>query len=263
MNDRFDQLLRVLEEAEATSGLEPPIPTEGQAAMNACINGRRVEVLSRTIAVLKKLLRERRQFSLDSTQDVGCTSNQGHGDKTTVDCGMGSGLSEPKADRASTTGGNIVNTAAATGSTQTPSTQHVAVPVHGHASLSMPPGFVGVPQVGMPHGTMSAAGVPNGLPGQPIFIALPMYMPPGQGVPSVDGQGQTPVPAAPAPATDNAPGPRTGENVGDSVEGAKKWAILPPGVGFQSMVPLQMPQFVTQVLATDDGDEKPTHAVCA
>lgn len=243
MNDRFDQLLQVLEEAEATSGLEPPILTEGQAAMNACINGRRVEVLSRTISVLKKLLRERRQFSPDA-KDVGCTSNQGHGDKTMVDCG-----------HASTTGGDVVNTEAATGSTQPPSTQHVAVPVHGHASLSVPPGFLG-----MPHGTMSAAGVPNGLSGQTIFIALPMYMPPGQGVPSVDGQAQT---AVPAPATINASGPRAGENVGDNVEGAKKCAILPPSVGFQSMVPLQMPQFVTQVLATDDGDEKTTHAVCA
>lgn len=257
MNDRFDQLLQVLEEAEATSGLEPPYSTEGQAGMNACINGRRVEVLSRTISVLKKLLRERRQFYPDTTEGVGCTSDQDRGDKATVDCGMGLAPSEPNVGHALTTGGDVVNTAGqtATGSTQAPNTKHVAVPVHRHGSLSMPPGFLG-----MPHGTMSAAGVPNGLSGQPIFIALPMYMPPGQGVPSVDGQGQT---AVPAPATDNVPGPKTGENVSDNVEVGKRWTILPPGVGFQSMVPLQMPQFVTQVLATDDGDEKPTHAVCA
>ncbi|CAM9932919.1 unnamed protein product, partial [Ectocarpus sp. 8 AP-2014] len=61
VNEKFDQLLQVLEEAEATSGLEPPAAKEGKTAAHACINGRRVEVLSRTIHVVKKLLRERRE----------------------------------------------------------------------------------------------------------------------------------------------------------------------------------------------------------
>ena len=59
VNEKFEQLQQVLEEAESTSGLEPPVAPEGQTAANACINGRRVEVLSRTITVLNKMLRER------------------------------------------------------------------------------------------------------------------------------------------------------------------------------------------------------------
>lgn len=65
VNEKFEQLLVVLEEAEATSGLASPVSEHGQ--LGACVNGRRVEVLSRTISILRTLLRERRKRSAGDT----------------------------------------------------------------------------------------------------------------------------------------------------------------------------------------------------
>lgn len=285
MNERFEHLLQVLEEAESTSGLEPPAAADGQGAPNACINGRRVEVLSRTIIVLKKLLLERPNSSPNAAASV--ASEEGRICES--HCGRVEDLSQPRpilsaapADPAvlvsdnigrhacPTTGNTEAGTlpqhphpmvpftlpaaavpagmvAAAGGSNlaSTAALQHMAMPVSGHPPMSMPPGF---------------ARMPHSMSGQPIFIAVPMYMPPGQGMAPAEGSAKHQVPVAPtavasAPGVSSKPGPvPTGAN--------DAWA-MPHGAGFQSMMALQMPQFVTQALATKEDDEEPTHAVCA
>ena len=138
--------------------------------------------------------------------------------------------------------------------------------------------------------------------GQPIFIAVPVYMPQGQGIGSPEGpvqagaggnasaaatqaaatqaQAQAATQAAAPPAAAAAPAavapsaaaapevassraaPVKPESSGLTTVGKEAWAMH-PSIGFQSMMTLQMPQFVSQALSTEEGDEKPTHAVCA
>ena len=262
MNERFEQLLQVLETAEATSGLEPPPPAEGQAAGNACVNGRRVEVLSRTITVLKKLLNERSKSSSVFPEDSHHLGDDKAGDDAVV-----SGLTEARAGCVSTAGVADVNAGAVNASTQASHMQHFALRLNGHTPLSMPTGFMGMPGMGIPPGVASAAGVSPGMSGQPLFIAVPVYMQPGQGVPSADNPGQASATMMPAPASNVAPETGAGQQVDASAGGAhaptaKEWKVS-SGVNFESIMPLPLPQFVTQVLAADEGDEKPTHAVCA
>lgn len=298
MNEKFEQLLQVLEEAEVTSGLEPPAAAEGQAAGSACINGRRVEVLSRTITVLKKLLRERRDACSSSSAGVAhgegsslADSNGGGRAKreetlpvastaAAIPAGPASrcvasvcpaGPAEDSAACSSRPTKAPASMGAAAGSASIPTVvHHVALPVPGHPTMALPPGFAGLA------GGMSG-GAPHGMPGhgQPIFIAVPMYMPPSQGMASIDmsTQTQAPTPAAAsamtataAPATEAstvvaAPAADVGKP-GVGLAGKEAWA-MPHGMAFQSMMALQMPQFVTQALSAEEGDEKPTHAMCA
>lgn len=290
VNEKFEQLLQVLEQAEQTSGLELPSAAEGQTAANACINGRRVEVLSRTITVLKKLLAERSDSpsSSSTTTPEECRIlDDGRlvedetlpGFNTTVPAPASSVLdcaasvcpsgdtseanaapnNPPSVDGVHPTAASeaAVTATAAAGSTPTPAAvYHMAVPMPGHPSASVPPGFAGMP-----------AGVHHGMSGQPIFIALPMYMPPGQGVASVEtsaqAQAQAPsVSAGEAPAT-AVVAPGGGSNPGSMPAAGKEAGPMPSGLAHQAMITLQMPHFVTQALSTEEGDEKPTHAVCA
>ncbi|CBJ30965.1 expressed unknown protein [Ectocarpus siliculosus] len=169
---------------------------------------------------------------------------------------------------------------------------HVAMSVSGHhPSMMMAPGFTGVPGHSVPS---PQHGIP-GHPGGPIFFAVPMYIPQGQGMPAAataataaaESAAQAPAAtavAAPslaataAAAADPAPTPvaeaaaaaaaAAAPGVVDATEavpapsGKKTWAV-PAGMGYQSMMTLQMPQFVTQALSGEEGNEKPTHAVCA
>lgn len=307
MNEKFEQLLKVLEDAETTSGLEPPTSADGNASTNACINGRRVEVLSRTINVLKKLLRERLNPHPASTS-APCSPEEGPTERrnpeeemhlalsttgiptTSVsDSAAGAKSSMGAVDlesaaavqnaqpAVSATVGAPASTAAAASAPAVPAlnraaVHHMAMPMSAHhPSMTVPPGF--------------AASIPPGMSGQPIFIAVPMYMPPGQGMPPAESgaplqQVQMRGIAAPAATDDGVDSCDGGDKVEGSCEplpapalavakvpsalaGAKDAWTMSPGVNFQSMMALQMPQFVTQALSTDDDDEKPTHAVCA
>lgn len=322
VNEKFDQLLQVLEEAEATSGLEPPAAKEGKTAAHACINGRRVEVLSRTIQVVKKLLQERREAlagvpppAADTFAAVAGGSNGWQEEETAeglvLDGGFRSEVeensppplaTETAAPAASTHDGIDSNEAAGEGvdaqaeaavaaSSATDGAaanhqalmHHVAMPVSGHhASMIMAPGFTGVPGHHVP---APQNGIP-GHPGGPIFFAVPMYIPQGQGMPAaataaVEDAAQAPaattvtapsLAATPAAAAEPAPTPVAETAAAPGVVGAteavpapsdkKTWAV-PAGMGYQSMMTLQMPQFVTQALSAEEGNEKPTHAVCA
>ncbi|CAM9228527.1 unnamed protein product [Scytosiphon promiscuus] len=345
VNEKFEQLLEVLEDAEATSGLDLATAEEGKSVTaNACINGRRVEVLSRTIKILKKLLEEKRDaLSGGPTSAATAVGGDGGG------CGGGSGAAcrkqeddeeegpvlhsllerkfadeekppllaagnppggvpechRPPAGRARTPFAVEDPTAAASAteekdgcnlhvheaqaSAMTSATgagtanpapnlvHHMTMPVpgHHHAPIMMPPGFAGM---SAPHGM-------PGHPGQPIFIAVPMYMPQGQGMgphtpspapASEAAVGQAP-PAAPSSsslsssaAANAAATPEAA--LRDMAGGMKKamggslakeaWA-MPAGMGYPSMTTLQMPQFVAQALSSEEPDETPTHAVCA
>lgn len=306
-----------MEDAEATSGLEPPPAKEGKTAAHACINGRRVEVLSRTIKVLKKLLQEKRDSlageaaaaaaagspcaqevsSWDGSQraveeetpppvvtgaaaaapapapavsDVfGSTAESVHfGGNAAVEakeeCNPHA-LEAPKLAAAMPGAGSEINPSSVV--------QRMAVPLSGHhASMMMPPGFAG-----MSGHAMSAPNAP-GHHGQPIFFAVPMFMPQGQGMPAqaqgVDNASLStptvatplpaPVPTAAAATATAATAPGVVEKVEPSTtapSGKEAWA-MPAGMGYQTMV-LPTPQFVTQALSTEEADEKPTHAVCA
>ncbi|CAB1103787.1 unnamed protein product [Ectocarpus sp. CCAP 1310/34] len=336
VNEKFDQLLQVLEEAEATSGLEPPAAKDGKTAAHACINGRRVEVLSRTIQVVKKLLRERREALAgvpppadDTLAAVAAGISNGWQEETAegpvLDGGFRSEVEENNntaplatettaaaaAAAASTRDVIDSNEAAAEGADAQAEAaiaatmvaapegaaakhhsvmHHVAMSVSGHhPSMMMAPGFTGVPGHPVPS---PPHGIP-GHPGGPIFFAVPMYIPQGQGMPPVAASTATTaaaehaaqVPAATAvaapslaatsaAAADPAPTPMAeaaavaAPGVVDATEavpapsGKKTWAV-PAGMGYQSMMTLQMPQFVTQALSGEEGSEKPTHAVCA
>ncbi|CAN0485424.1 unnamed protein product [Ectocarpus sp. 12 AP-2014] len=337
VNEKFDQLLQVLEEAEATSGLEPPAAKEGKTAAHACINGRRVEVLSRTIQVVKKLLRERREALAgvpppgdDTLAAVAAGISNGWQEETAegpvLDGGFRSEVVEnntaPLAMETSAAAASAAAAAAAAASTRdvidsneaavegsdahaeaavaatmvaaAPEgaaanhqalMHHVAMSVSGHhPSMMMAPGFTGVPGHPVPS---PPHGIP-GHPGGPIFFAVPMYIPQGQGMPppaaataAAENAAQAPaatavaapsLAATPAAAADPAPTPvaeaAVAPGVVDGTEavpapsGKKTWAV-PAGMGYQSMMTLQMPQFVTQALSGEEGSEKPTHAVCA
>ncbi|CAN0123036.1 unnamed protein product, partial [Ectocarpus sp. 13 AM-2016] len=334
VNEKFDQLLQVLEEAEATSGLEPPAAKEGKTAAHACINGRRVEVLSRTIQVVKKLLRERREALAgvpppgdDTLAAVATGISNGWQEEETaegpvLDGGFRSEVEEnnkttpltmetsaaaaaaPTRDvidsNEAAVGGSDAHAEAAVASTMVAAApegaatnhqslmHHVAMSVSGHhPSVMMAPGFTGVPGHPVPS---PPHGIP-GHPGGPIFFAVPMYIPQGQGIPppaaataattaaeiAVQAPAATSVAApslaaTPAAAADLAPTPvaeaAVAPGVVDGTEavpapsGKKTWAV-PAGMGYQSMMTLQMPQFVTQALSGEEGSEEPTHAVCA
>lgn len=182
----------------------------------------------------------------------------------------------------------------------------------------MPPGAVSIPAGATGHmAAAAAAGVtgmhPNmqGRHAQPFFIAVPMFMPPGQGMggtgsaASAEASGESappvapvaPMPAVPSPvpppaaavtvaaqpsaastsilaADEKSPcegkagfvgalTPMAGvPDVSTNVTLGKPSWPMPGGVGFPPMM-LQMPQFVTQALTAQDGDEKVTHAMCA
>ena len=331
MNQKFEQLLQVLEDAESTSGLEPPAAQEAKPA-HACINGRRVEVLSRTINVLKKLLQERRDSLAEAAAaGASCAENVAesgsggaagpeempallaHGASSTAavapaaygSCGAdptgasfaGSATSDSSDAAAPLASSSEAEAAAAAttipsarvGAANAAVVHHMAVPMSGHhAPMMMPPGFAGMPGHGMP------TGAPNmpGHPGQPFFIAVPMYMPQGQGVPpasaaentaaaaaqapaaaaattAASAPSLTAVPSTPAPAAHPAPemvaaAPAVAEMKKEAASaplGKEAWSLA--SMGYQSMMTLQMPQFVTQALSAEEGDESPTHAVCA
>lgn len=285
----------MLEEAEATSGLEPPAAADGQAG-NACINGRRVEVLSRTISVVKKLLHDRRDSALASPPPNPTLLLLGDPDSSSSACleGDSSHVSDcslvaSDALAAATTTAAVppacsppaeavatpLQAAGVATDSAAPPTMHMAMPLHGaHPSMVVSPGFAGMPGAAMSAAAAAAAGMHHhhhGAPGQPIFIAVPMYMP-GQGVgggvesAAASHVSMPPVPpvlagaatsASPAVVAPGGPVKPSGAGVGKEA-----WA-LPPGMGLQSMMTLQMPHFVTQALSTEEGDEKPTHAVCA
>lgn len=361
MNEKFEQLLEVLEEAEATSGLEPPVPEDGQQT-NACINGRRVEVLHRTICVLRKLLRDKRERSytvpaVDDatpicskqplslpqqepvTQPVYASmcfaSRDEHDDATVAAAAPAIAVSEcvtakPSPETSSSTAAavgcatsgppssksNTQPTEATTGQQQHPAAPSSSghAPRTSQAMPSLPAGFALAYHHGMAVptgavGTTAAGHVPTmhpmpqhsnvqGRHPQPIFIAVPMFMPPGQGVSpgstapvstaaatiSADASGEH-TPADPSvaaltptvyvgdaksageakPARCPRPTATAATTKGASTDAASSskgsWP-LPGALGFPPMMTLQMPQFVTQALATDDG-EKVTHAMCA
>lgn len=332
----------MLDEAEATSGLEPASAEEGKAGTtNACINGRRVEVLSRTIKILKKLLEEKRnalsggatlaaaaaapaggcsgggptcgkeeneeeegpvlhslleKFSGEEKASLPAETAGASAPPGVPNCqGPTAGLSrsssseeDPAAAAATAEGKDgfrlheapaAMATGSGTANPPPPLVHHMAMPVpggHHHAPIMMPPGYAGM---SAPHGM-------PGHPGQPIFIAVPMYMP----------QGQSMAPHAPSPGTaaesavgqaspaahslSNLPGSAAAEASSTQAEAALRvaaenmkkamgatmakegWA-MPAGLGYPSMTTLQMPQFVTQALSSEEADETPTHAVCA
>lgn len=296
--------MEVLEDAEVTSGLEPPAPKDGGKAAHACINGRRVEVLSRTINILKKLLQARREsLAAAAAAGGGNAGAAGEEEEKPALHGLESAAVGPErppdAPGSAVPGGDsesvsvaadaanaevtdvatletrVAAEAAATANNPQAVVHHMAMPMSGHhASLMMPPGFAGM---SAPHGMPPGQHGMPGHQGQPIFIAVPMYMPQGQGVPppssslpsTVEGSlAQAPAAATVAPST---PAPTsaaaTATVVAETKEAVgmnpptKAWAMQ-PGMGFQPMT-LQMPQFVTQALAAEEGDENPTHAVCA
>lgn len=308
MNEQFDQLLRVLEDAEATSGLEPPPAKEGKTAAHACINGRRVEVLSRTIKVLKKLLQERRDsLAGEATAAAAAAGSpcaqEGPGpdgpqravEEETSPSVVAGAAAAAAALAVSDVYGSVPENArvasdaavheapllaaaaaAAAAAAMGPGAgvkinpsgvvQHMAVPLSGHhASMVMPPGFAGLSG----HAMSAASRVP-GHHGQPIFIAVPMYMPQGRGMPlhGVENAVQPPPTVAPPLP---APVPKAIAAAQGAVEkvepattapsGKGAWA-MPAGMSYPSMA-LPTPQFVTQALSTEEPDEKPTHAVCA
>ncbi|CAM9527733.1 unnamed protein product [Ectocarpus sp. 6 AP-2014] len=339
VNEKFDQLLQVLEEAEATSGLETPATKEGKTAAHACINGRRVEVLSHTIQVVKKLLQERHEAlagvppppAADALPAVATGGSTGWQEEESAaegpvpDGGFRSEeennnnptpLATETAAASDATNDVIDSTEAAAEGIDAQAEaavaatlvaapkgaaanaqalmHHVAMSVSGHhPSMIMAPGFTGVPGHPVP---APPHGIP-GHPGGPIFFAVPMYMPQGPGMPASSATAATTVTAAaenaaqapaatavaapslaatPATAADPAPTPvaeaaapvAAAPGVVDATEavpapsGKKTWAV-PAGMGYQSMMTLQMPQFVTQALSAEEGNEKPTHAVCA
>lgn len=299
-----------MEDAEVTSGLEPPSTTEGGKAGHACINGRRVEVLSRTINVLKKLLKARRGSLAAAGVGVGAAFEEEEpvshslgsataafgqegaasaaapavfdfpGGDSAASASLTSLAANAAAEATGAAGGahaQETRVAAAEAANPQAVVHHMPMPMSGHhASLMMPPGFAGMP---------GHHGMPPGQQGQPIFFAVPMYMPQGQGMPpsssAVEGAESAPqalaaaaapsLPAAPAAlprsaTAANPPAPavvvaETKEAVSMTPPGKAAWA-MPAGMGFQHMA-LQMPQFVTQALSSKEGDEKPTHAVCA
>lgn len=280
MNEKFEQLLRVLEQAETTSGLEPPIPEDGQQ-VGACVNGRRVEVLSRTIRVLTQLLSERScasstpsEVAVEQVETVwaspatasACivespTSQDASSHSTRASTVENvSPMSSAQASAAAAASLGVASTSANGSSIPT---VHMGVPVHGGTAMVMPPGFA------LPHGLPTGApGAPPNPSSQPIFIAVPMYVP-GQGVlcagsetnplPS-PSQVQVVQPSAPPtqPASEELKEISTPASSGSEL--AKEgWPT--PGVSFSPMI-LQMPQFVSRTLAAE-GDEKPTHAMCA
>eukprot|EP00903_Cladosiphon_okamuranus_P020594 g18904.t1 len=310
VNEKFDQLMEVLEDAEVTSGLEPPASKEGGKAGPACINGRRVEVLSRTINIIKKLLQARRQSlaaaaaaaaaageeeePVPHSPGNAAVDQEGASAAASAVCDSPGGGSAPSASFTANAAANAAAEVAdaacsapepeARGAAETAAAtpqavvHHVAMPMSGHhASLMMPPGFAGIQA---PHGMPPGQ---HGLPGhqgQPIFIAVPMYMPQGQGVTSSsssaatasDNAAQAPASAAAAPLLPAVPAatPSAADAPSAVVAETKeavgmappvKWAI-PAGMGFPQMS-LQMPQFVAQALSAEEGDENPTHAVCA
>lgn len=281
VNEKFEQLMHVLEQAEATSGLEPPPPEEGQQ-VGACVNGRRVEVLSRTIWVLKKLLRDRRAANEPSS-----SSEQLREDEDAV---VPTEALPPSTVTNFLPAHDIANMAlpapdtvavgpsmASPPASDTPSgaALHMAMPVHGHPAMTMPPGFT-MP-AGMPAGMANMHNIP-GQP-QPFFFAVPMYMGQGmgsssslaacssEGTTTPDGQGVPVPPSAAVEAGTAAAAAATGAPPAEAKPGMpsgvckEPWA-MPAGVGFPPMM-LQMPNFVTQALSAEKGDEKPTHAVCA
>lgn len=330
VNEKFDQLLQVLEEAEATSGLEPPAAKEGKTAAHACINGRRVEVLSRTIQVVKKLLQERREALAgvpppadDTLAAVAAGVSNGWQEEAAEGPVLDGGFRSEVEENNNTTPLATETTAAAAAAASTHDVidskeaaaegvdaqaeaavaatmvaapegaaanhqalmHHVAMSVSGHhPSMMMAPGFTGVPGHPVPS---PPHGIP-GHPGGPIFFAVPMYIPQGQGMPAAaaataaaENAAQAPaatavaapsLAATPAAAADPAPTPvaeaAAAPGVVDATEavpapsGKKTWAV-PAGMGYQSMMTLQMPQFVTQALSGEEGSEKPTHAMCA
>ncbi|CAM9554593.1 unnamed protein product, partial [Hapterophycus canaliculatus] len=319
VNEKFEQLLQVLDDAEATSGLEPDNAEEGKpGTANACINGRRVEVLSRTIKILKKLLEDKRNAISGGPTSAtsGLCGGDGGGDggeeeeeeegpvlhsllerkliqeekppllagsaATAAAAGAGaspSGVPDGLGAKAPAlvAAGSTSVSGAKTANPSPTLVHHMTMPVpgHHHAPIMMPPGF---PGMSAPHSMPSH-------PGQPIFIAVPMYMPQGQGMgpptPSLGTAAESTVgQASPAGhSSSNLPGPAAADAtataeaaLGATVESMKRamaapltkegWAI-PAGMGYPSMTTLQMPQFVTQALSSEEGDEPPTHAVCA
>lgn len=287
VNEKFEQLLRVLEDAEGTSGLEPPSPEDGQQT-SACVNGRRVEVLSRTIYVLKKLLHERRAGAsrpckvAAETEDpvkvaampapATIAESPASGDSTdgaaraTLARDAGS-CPTPVQASVSGSGGVAAAASGVSGSAPAPAVQ-VSMPVHGHPAVMLPPGFA------MPGGLQTGlAGMPQNLSNQPIFIALPMYMP-GQGVGSGAAEASTtkapvhvpsPVTSAAtssqeAAADEEKPTQSTSPLVS---EGTAKEGGSVPGMGFPPLMTVQMPQFVARALSGQEGVEKVTHAMCA
>lgn len=294
----------MLEEAEATSGLEPPVAPEGQAG-NACINGRRVEVLSRTITVVKKLLRDRRGSSSlchprDPTLSLEVSSScLEDGDAPAPTAAVSTAVSvsdyslvasyasattassSSPCSEAATNPLQAAATAAAAAaaaakeSAATP-TMRMAMPLHGaHPSMAIPPGFAGISGAAMSAAAAAGMHHQHGVPGQPIFIAVPVYMP-GQGMGGAGGATEGAAPHASLPPASAGPvcaaaGASTNASPAAVAPGPVKptagvgkeaWGV-PPGMGLQSLTTLQMPHFVTQALSTEEGDEKPTHAVCA
>lgn len=294
VNQQFDELLKVLEDAEATSGLEPPPAKEGKTAAHACINGRRVEVLSRTIKVLKKLLQERRDSRAGGAAaveaaDSPCAqespgwdgSQRAVEEETPSLMVAGAAATAPAvsdvygsapenarfacdAAEAKDAGNPQVNETPVLAAAAVPGARaettapgvvhHMAMPLSGHhTSMMMPPGFAG-----MSGHAMSASNSMPGHRGQPIFIAVPMFMPQGQGMPPQGVESAAQAPAAVAPSQGVA---EEAKPVTTAPSGKETFAI-PAGMNYQSMV-LPPPQFVTQALSTEGADEKPTHAVCA
>ncbi|CAM9640982.1 unnamed protein product [Choristocarpus tenellus] len=249
VNTKFEQLLVVLKAAEALAGMapsshDPNSVTPSSSAM------RRVEMLSRTIAVLKKFMAKQRSScssqQTPETQIVGKELVAAHHTNVSV--------------------------------APAPATSQ---------GWSAPSGTV-TTQPTVAAGTPSAPGVTSyhpspsrmpGLQGQPFFIAVPMFMPNPAGVvssaacsapigtvtPNVVSRVEknTPVPAlmtgfSPSPPR-KASIPAGSKHGGMNLSGA----AAAVAAGFPPMMPVPMPQFAAQALTSDGDDEEPTHAVCA
>lgn len=297
----FDELLRVVKEAETTFSPDTPSPKKGKT-QDACINQRRVEILSGAMKLLKKLLKEGHASptaaaaagARESKEEAGAIWD---GLQTAVDQEETSALLAAGTAEAAT-----VTSSVATGSDsrdagppntwyagdaakpnkpsdpdehKTPeqgtaawaeagaatALHHMVFPGSSDHAAMVPPGFVGFLGKGIPP-------APDGMQGhvaQPIFVAVPMYVPQGQVMPkasAVEYAGQVSVSSNPPTAAALTGVTHSVPTVGATV--AEKRA--PPGtevrMAYQPMMTLQMPHFVTQRISSK-GNDKSSRAACA
>ncbi|CAM9535088.1 unnamed protein product [Discosporangium mesarthrocarpum] len=290
VNEKFEQLLMVLEAAEASTGLcsasnssgaPPPFPSS--ASM------RRVEVLSRTITLIKKLVARRSQGA--------CPTSVQHQPQGATSAPEESPMAAP------------LTTASPSPFAVTPPLQLPTQPLQ---SAGVPSSLQGgttavtsaSPQqlLDLAAAAYSGAGPGQQLPGQPFFIAVPMFVPnPGTTAATVAAGGDVgpqigvgavnSVLGGQMPATMPTSGPPDG-CVSKSEEGLEQPVSAPepnhmaealkaplpmagPGVlkglgiitseamAAVDVATLPLPPFVAQAISGTGEDEEVTHAVCA
>ncbi|CAM9123262.1 unnamed protein product [Phaeothamnion confervicola] len=276
VNDRFDELAALVASVETSLRLAP-----AAGGLAGATSSNRVDLLSRAIAAMRRLWNDCGAHRVTAEQLMQRMARMQHeraweaahgSPAAAARATAASALLQAKmehvadaADESATVAATTPAAACAGGSSVAMDGSHVAAPAVPPAAPAMVPvGAPGLSPAGphphalplpphLHHHRYHAVHMPagmHGVPGMPMLIALPMYMP--AGAPDA-------APGALKPKEDS---PTVPVPAGVVVTGGGGKPGFPAGA-FSHMVPVPMPQFAVQALSADGPEEKPTHAVCA